>query len=283
MYGLAEHYRATGAEEALSRALALFRVLEEHAFDRAAGGYREALARDWRPLADVRLSERDLNAPFSMNTHLHLLEAYTGLLLVADNPELRARLGALVDIFTERILDTGRGHLKLFFDESWRSLGPTVSFGHDIEASWLLNEAAAAVGDPVRARRAAEAARLLAEATLKDGYDRERGGVFAEAEPGERLDTNKHWWMQAEAVVGFLDAFERSGRVEFCEAAIRTWDFIRDHIIDREYGEWFWRVSREGELLERLPKVEPWKCPYHNTRAHLEIRERVSRLTRRPA
>jgi mannobiose 2-epimerase len=278
LYGLVEYHRATGSAEALQQAVELHRAIEDHASDPAHGGYWEARARDWGPLADVRLSEKDLNAPKSMNTHLHVMEAYASLLRAWDDPGLRGRLRAVVALHLDRILDPATGHLVLFFDERWAPLSRTVSYGHDIEASWLLVEAAEAAGDAALLERAKAAAVRMARVTLAEGEDAEHGGVFAERHEDGRLDDEKHWWMQAEAVVGFLNAYELTGEEPFLDAAERAWGFVERFLIDREHGEWRWRTRRDGGRIPGLPKVEPWKCPYHNSRAALETIARVARL-----
>jgi mannobiose 2-epimerase len=278
LYALAEYHRATGSREALDRAIRLYRTTEEHAADPRSGGYWEARGRDWSPLEDVRLSEKDRNAPKSMNTHLHLMEAYTNLLRVWDDAELRGRLRTLVEIHFDRIINPDTRHLCLFFDEGWAPMGRAVSFGHDIEASWLLVEAGEMLGDPGLLARAREVTLKMARVTLAEGLDREHDGIFAERDESGRLDDEKHWWMQAEAVVGFLNAYELTGDEAFLDAAERTWAFIDRFLVDRTHGEWRWRVRRDGSIIPGLPKVEPWKCPYHNTRAALEVIERVGRL-----
>jgi mannobiose 2-epimerase len=280
VYALAEYRLATGSVEAEERALALFRVLEGHLADPEAGGYEEARARDWAPLEDVRLSEKDLNAPKSMNTHLHVMEAYANLRRVSEDAAVRDRLRALVALHVDRILDPDSGHLRLFFEADWRPASRAVSYGHDVEASWLLVEAAERAADEDLLGRARQASERLARATLAEGYDRERGGVFAERHDDGRLDDEKHWWMQAEAVVGFLGALELTGESTFLDAAVRTWEFVDRFLVDREHGEWRWRVRRDGAPIPGLPKVEPWKCPYHNSRAALEVEARVERLRR---
>jgi mannobiose 2-epimerase len=282
IYGLAEYARATGEASARDRAVRLYRTVEEHAADHEGDGYWEARSRDWGPLDDVRLSERDLNSPKSMNTHLHVMEAYTNLLRAWDEPGLRSRLGSLVALHLERIVDPRTGHLRLFFDERWRPMDAATSFGHDIEASWLLMEAAEAVGDPPLRDAARRAAARLARVTLEEGLDHERGGLFAERAADGRLDEEKHWWMQAEAIVGFLDAAERSGDSVFLDAAEAVWRFVDRFLVDRIHGEWRWRVRADGGVIPGLPKVEPWKCPYHNSRAALEVMERAARFEGAP-
>jgi mannobiose 2-epimerase len=280
LYGLAEYHLATGSAGALGRAVELYRAIEAHASDPAHGGYWEARARDWGPLADVRLSDKDQDAPKSMNTHLHVMEGYANLLRAWGDPGLRQRLRALVELHLCRILDPATGHLLLFFDERWTPASRMISYGHDIEASWLLVEAAEATGDLALVERAKSAALVLARVTLAEGADTAQGGVFAERHEDGRLDDDKHWWMQAEAVVGFLNAFALTQEEPFLDAAERAWAFVERFLIDRVHGEWRWRVKRDGTPVPGLPKVEPWKCPYHNTRAAFEVRDRVALLTR---
>jgi len=277
LYGLAEHHRATGSAEALDRAVSLYRSIEEHAADRVHGGYLEARGRDWRPLEDVRLSEKDRNTPKSMNTHLHVMEAYANLLRAWDGEGLRDRLGALVESHLDRIVDPDSGHLLLFFDEAWGPVDRAVSYGHDIEASWLMVEAADVLGHPGLRERSAVMAEKIARATLSEGLDPVHGGLYAERADGGPLDDEKHWWMQAEAVVGFVNAWELTGDPAFLDAAEETWRFVDRFLVDRAHGEWRWRVARDGSRIPGLPKVEPWKCPYHNSRAALETLARAER------
>ncbi|HEU6439871.1 MAG TPA: AGE family epimerase/isomerase [Terriglobales bacterium] len=281
IYGLAEYFRATGVQEALDRADRLFEDVEARALDPVSGGYWEARGRNWKPIDDIRLSTIDLNAPFSMNTHVHLLEAYTGLVLASDGPRHRDRLRAVLEIILDRIIDAQTGHLILFQDEQWQPMSSVVSHGHEIETSWLLCEAADALADEALSARARAAAVRLADGVMKRGYDAANGGILYEESPDGRVDTNKEWWGQAEGVVGLLNAFELSGRDEFLEAALRTWDFINAHVIDRVVGEWYTRVTREGDPIPGFAKVDFWKCPYHNARAMLEIAERTRKLATR--
>ena len=278
VYGLAEYFRATGVRAALDRAMRLFEDIEARALDPANGGYWEARGRDWQPIDDIRLSDVDLNAPFSMNNHLHVLEAYTTLALVCEDPRPRARLRAVLELVLDRIFDAQSGHLILFFDEHWRSMSGAISYGHDIEASWLICEAAGVVGDPARAARAQAAAVKMADAVLAAGYDAELGGVYKDRTADGHLETDKEWWPQAEAVVGYLNAYRISGREKHLAAAIKTWDFIDAFVIDHRDGEWYARVSREGVPLPGLTKVDFWKCPYHDARAMLEIMDRTQQL-----
>jgi mannobiose 2-epimerase len=210
-----------------------------------------------------------------MNTHLHVMEAYSSLLRVWDGEGLRDRLRALVETHLDRILDPHSAHLLLFFDEAWRPVDHAISYGHDIEASWLIVEASDLLADAPLRQRAAEVAERIARVTLAEGLDRQHGGLYAEREDGGALDDEKHWWMQAEAIVGFVNAWELTGDEAFLDAAEETWRFVDRYIVDRAHGEWRWRVARNGSPIPGLPKVEPWKCPYHNSRAALEVLRRA--------
>jgi len=278
IYALAEYFRATGVQSAIDHAGRLIEDIEAHAFDPASGGYWEARGRDWQPIDDIRLSAIDLNAPFSMNTHLHLLEAYTGLALASNEPRHRGRLRAVLEIMLDRIIDPETGHLILFQDEQWRPMSAAISYGHEIETSWLLCEAADTLADDALLARVSAVALRLADGVLERGYDAVDGGILYELSPNGHLDTNKEWWVQAEGVVGFLNAYRLSGRGQFLDAALQTWDFIEAHVIDPVVGEWRTRVTRSGEPIAGFARVDFWKCPYHNARAMLEIAERTPRL-----
>ncbi len=275
IYGFSEHARATACARSLANAVALYGLIEAHAADRVHGGYQEAFSRDWVPLEDVRLSDVDADERKSMNTHLHVLEAYTNLYRIWPDPELLARLRALIELFLARIVDPATVHLLPFFDDAWAPRSRMVSFGHDIEASWLLLEAADAVGDPALRQRVRQTSLAIAEAVLQQGVDPE-GGLFYEVSPGGPLETHKEWWPQAEAIVGFVNAHQETGREDFLQAAQATWDFTRRYLVDSQHGEWFRRVSREGVLEPEWEKVGPWKCPYHNARACLELMARAA-------
>jgi cellobiose epimerase len=277
IYALAEYHAATGRRKPLDEAIALYRLLEARARDRRHGGYLEAFDRAWAPIADVRLSAVDQNDPKSQNTHLHVMEAYTRLLSVWPDPGLRAALGDLLEVMLARIVNPATAHLGLFFGEDWSPRSDRVSYGHDIEASWLLTRSAEVVGDPALEARLRPLAVRIAEVTLAEGTDID-GGLFNEGGPQGLTNTDKEWWPQAEAVVGFLNAHELSGRDAFLAAAFRAWDFIEARLIDRRRGEWLRGVSRDGRPLDGEFKVSFWKCPYHNGRTGLESVRRLRRL-----
>ena len=225
LYGLAEYYRATGVEEALSLAVRLYRDIEAHSRDRIKGGYLEAAQRDWSPIADMRLSAKDRNDAKTMNTHLHILEGYTALLRVWPDAGLRESLSALLELFLGRIVRPD-GHLGLFFDENWVSQAETLSYGHEIETSWLLIEAAEVLGDPDLSAQVQACSMRLAEAAL-EGLQGD-GSLIYEADPAAgTVDAERHWWVQAETVVGCLyQARLCGGDLVWQERALSVFWFI---------------------------------------------------------
>lgn len=276
IYALSEFARATGDEEALTRALALLALVERHAHDGTSGGYVNAFARDWTPLADMRLNPRfDAMATKTMNTHLHLVEALTNLLALRPDAPVHEALRELVALLTDRMFDATTGHFMLDFDSDWTRRSRVVSFGHDIEASWLLTEAAQAIADPRLIARARHVALAAADAVLRDGVDLD-GGVLYEIGP-EGITGSKDWWVQAEAVVGLLNAFEQSGDERHWRAALNAWRFIRRHVLAPWPGEWRWRVARDGTPAV-MPFAGGWKCPYHNGRMCVEVVTRLDRM-----
>ncbi len=274
VYGCSEYYGATQTPEALQLAQALYRSIEQHGFDAKRGGYYEAFARDWGALQDLRLSDKDENAPKTMNTHLHILEAYANLLRYWKDAGLEQQLRHLIEISLEKIVQDDF-HFGLFFDEDWNPTHRNVSFGHDIEGSWLLWEAAEVLGDAALAKRVKTVALQMAEVTLEQGIA-PGGGVMEELHIGHGVkDTSFHWWPQAEGIVGFYNAYQLTGDARYFEMATRLWCFARDHLRDLEHGEWFWHVDAAGNALRDACKLGFWKCPYHNGRACMEILHRI--------
>jgi mannobiose 2-epimerase len=278
IYALAEYYQAFENTTALERAREIFNLIETHSQDKTYDGYIEVCNRDWSAAEDLRLSDKDMDEKKSMNNHLHLLEAYTNLYRIWPNTRLRERLTGLIDIFNRRIADPRTGHLNHFFDESWQSKSTNYTFGHDIEASWLLCEAAEVLSDPNLTTQARNLALRLAWITLTEGLDSD-GGLCYEGQDGQVTDRNREWWPQAESVVGFLNAFELSGDRSFFEAAQKGWGFIEKYFVDAEHGDWFWRINPNGCPDQDEPKVSQWKGPYHSVRACLEIIKRLSQIT----
>lgn len=274
LYAFSEYFRATGYQPALDYAIALFELIELHLAEPVHGGYLEGGNADWSPFTGLSIDS--VPAAKTMNTHLHLLEAYTNLLRVWDTPRLRASLSQLLAVTLTHLIDAETGHFKLHFDAAWQSLTPHVSYGHDIEGSWLLMEAAEVLGDPALLAQAQPIALKMAEATLLEGLDFD-GGLFNEGGPAGLIDTNKDWWPQAEAMVGFLNAYQLSGDPRFLAASLNSWEFIDRFIIDHTHGEWFWAVDRKGVPHNR-EKIGLWKVCYHNGRACMEIVQRIDHL-----
>ena len=275
LYGLTEFFAATGFRAALDLAFELFYLLESYCRDREYDGYFETFERDWTLAGDQRLSEVDQDDKKSMNAHLHVLEAYAALAEATGNAQVKERLRAVIEIFLTRIIHARGSHLQMFFDEKWQSKSDHVSFGHDIEASWLLCEAAAVLEDADLSTRVKTAALKLAQAVYEKALDVD-GSVLYEADTSGIIDDDKHWWTQTEAVVGFVNAYQLSGQEGFLNAALRVWQFINRHIVDKEHGEWFWKTSKAGVPSLDMPKLSQWKCPYHNGRMCFEISRRLS-------
>lgn len=277
IYAMAEYWQACGETEALDAAVRLFLETEEHALDRQRNGYTEALSREWEAVADVRLSEKDANERKTMNTHLHVLEAYTHLFRVWKDPALKQALNNVINLFLEKFIDPVTWHLHLFFDDDWNLKSDLISFGHDIECSWLLDEAAAVLGEKELSERCGAIAVNMARENF-GGLDDEHGLIY-ELFPGEnRVDGDRHWWPQAEALVGYFNAFQLSGDEEFFHRSLGIWRFIKEKIIDHTYGEWLWGVKSNGLPDTGREKAGFWKCPYHNSRACLEVMKRIDEL-----
>ncbi len=271
IYGLSEYARATGDAEALDHARELCRSIEKYSFDPQRNGYFEAFTREWKEIGDVRLSDKDANERKTMNTHLHILEPYTNLYRVWPDPWLRERLCNLIGVFLDRIYDPATRHLGLFFSEEWERRDAEYSYGHDIEASWLLLEAAQVVGDEPLTTRVMEVTRAIATAAA-EGI-RSDGSMIYERHADGTLDEERHWWVQAENVVGQLWLWRYHGDTTAYDRAAACWAYIRDRIVDKAGGEWWWGVLPDGSEDRANDKAGFWKCPYHNSRMCLEAME----------
>jgi len=277
VYALTEYYMVNKNEEVLKWAIGLFELVEKYSRDKRSGGYIEAFAEDWSPMNDVRLSEKDANEKKTMNTHLHIMEAYTNLIRVWPNEKIMETQKDLIHLFLNRFLDED-GHLNLFFDENWELKSHTISFGHDIEASWLLAEAAEVVSDNKLISACEQAAIKTADGLLNEGMDSD-GSIFNERKSKNGcFDYDKHWWQQAEGMVGFMNVYQIKGDEKYITAIFNLWNFISEKIIDHVNGEWHWRVSRDGKRSPEDEKVGFWKCPYHNARACIEMINRIDSL-----
>ena len=278
IYALSEYHRAFGSPPALARARELFELIERHAHDSRHGGYLEVRRRDWSEAdPDARLSDKDMNEKKSMNNHLHVLEAYTNLYRVWKEPRVAQRLRELIQLFQQRILDARTWHFNHFFDEAWRVRSDSYTFGHDIEGTWLLCEAAEVLDDAALRQQAGALALPMADVVLQEGIDTD-GALRYEGRGGKIIDGGKESWPQAEAVIGLLNAFQISHDEKYFKAVLRVWDFIENRLVDRVHGEWFWRITPEGQVDATLPKVSEWKGPYHASRMCLETLHRLKAI-----
>ena len=304
IYGLSEYARATGDREALEYALDLYDCIEEHALDREHNGYIEACTREWGEIADMRLSELDANYPKSQNTHLHIIEPYTNLLRCLKEMQaqetcdyvpaigsvlpvgisvpmetimaVEASVRNLIDIFTDKILNPETNHLDLFFDMDWtRGAGHLESYGHDIECSWLMHEAALVLGDENVLEKVESVVQKVARASEK-GL-RPDGSMIHEANLDTgHVDDDLHWWVQAENVVGWFNIWQHFGDEHALNNAEKCWQYIKNNLIDFDNGEWYWSRHPDGTLNTIDDKAGFWKCPYHNSRMCIEIIERTN-------
>jgi mannobiose 2-epimerase len=274
IYGLSEYYRASGDEYAKETAIDLYYTLVNHSYDIINTGYLEAFTRHWQPISDLRLSTKDANEKKTMNTHLHVLEAYTTLYRIWPDEELKAQIVTLISNFLDHFINTDTSHLNLFFDEHWNSRSGLVSYGHDIEATWLLQEAAEAINDESLLKKIKSINIYIADATMS-GLDTD-GGLYYEYDlSNDHLIKEKHWWVQAEAMVGFYNAWQISGDIKYLDLAEKCWNFVKHKILDKTNGEWFWGINQFGEVMPGEDKAGMWKCPYHNSRACIEIIKRI--------
>lgn len=270
IYGLSEYHRATGDREALDYAIMLFKSIEEHSFDKDKNGYLEALTREWNEIEDMRLSEKDANEKKTMNTHLHILEPYTNLYRVWKNDELRKQIKNLVEVFLDKILNKETNHLRLFFDENWNGKDHIISYGHDIEASWLIHEAALVLEDETLLKRVEAVVPQIANAA-GEGLQADGGMIYEKNTETGEVDADRHWWVQAETVVGYINLYEYFNNEDALEKALQCWNFIKKHLIDSKNGEWFWSLKADGTINTIDDKAGFWKCPYHNGRMCMEL------------
>jgi cellobiose epimerase len=277
IYGLSEYARAAGDKASLEAAISLYRDLERHAFDPQNGGYHEALTREWTPMGDMRLSDKDENCDKTMNTHLHIIEPYTNLYRVWRTAELRKQIVGLVDVFCNRLLNQHTHHLELFFDTAWNGRRNIESFGHDIEASWLLAETADVLDDAALSKMLAPVIADIAHAA-EEGINADGSMNTERWKDEERTTTERDWWVQCECVIGEINMAQRSHGDEsdgHFKRARHCYDYIANNLVDNALGEWYWGVSAEGKPNRRDDHAGFWKCPYHNTRMCLEIIERL--------
>jgi mannobiose 2-epimerase len=278
VYGLSEFYISSKNAEAKGLAIHLYNDLVEHSYDTKNGGYIEALSRNWKEADDLRLSKKDANEKKSMNTHLHLLEAFANLYRIWTNEKLEERITELIFIFLNHIIDPNTHHLILFFDEKWEKKSNIVSYGHDIEAAWLIEESAETIMNTFLLEQIKkESVKLATVAT--DGLDND-GGLWYEYDLGKNdLIKQKHWWPQAEAMVGFFNAWQISNDDTFLQRSLNSWQFVQHYLLDKKRGGWFWGITENKSVMDE-DKAGIWKCPYHNSRACIELIKRIEKINR---
>lgn len=278
IYALSEFYLATNDQESLKMAIDLFHLIEKYSYDPEYGGYFEAYSRDWKLLEDFRLSDKDANEKKTMNTHLHILEAYTNLYRVWKDDHLSKQLRELIGMFFDHIVNHETWHLNLFFDEFWTLKSSDISYGHDIECSWLLYEAAEVLGDPEMIKKAENICINILKASL-EGMQPDNSLIYEKKLNGH-TDTQRHWWPQAEAVVGLINGFELTGNQNWLKMADGCFDFILEKLVDKQNGEWHWGVYSDGSINNTDDKAGFWKCPYHNGRMSLEVMRRAEIISK---
>ncbi len=271
VYALASYYDASKNIQALKTAEQLYEIIEERCTDEY--GYLEAFNVRFEPEENDKLSENGIIAEKTMNTLLHVFEAYTELYRVAGNEAVGERLRYIMDLFAGKVYNREKGRQEVFFDRTWNSLIDLYSYGHDIETSWLLDRGLEVLGDETYAAKLYPVTAEMTENIYRRAYTGH--SLVNEAENGI-VDTTRVWWVQAEAVVGFLNGYQKNTlKTEYLKAAEDIWDFIREFVIDKRNGsEWYWSLDQYGQPSKK-PIVEPWKCPYHNGRMCIEVIRRM--------
>lgn len=268
IYALSSYYDASKDEESICIAEELYNLIEERCTDE--GGYLEAFNREFKPVENDKLSENGVIAERTMNTLLHVLEAYTEFYRVTKKEEVKKRLEWILDVVAEKIYNPKLHRQEVFFDSEYHSLIDLHSYGHDIETAWLVDRAVEVMDDPEYERKMTPITKALTKEIYETAFDGH--SISNECEKGV-VDTDRVWWVQAEGVVGFLNGYQKDPeKKEYLEAAKSIWQYIKDYLIDKRSGsEWFWLLDKEGKPYEYKPIVEPWKCPYHNGRMCMEV------------
>lgn len=270
IYGLASFYDATKNKEALRLAYEIFEVIETKCVDEY--GYTEAFDRSWNLIDNDQLSEDGYHADKTMNTLLHIIEAYTELYRVDKNEKVKEKLKEALLVCKNTVYNSDTKILGVFFDTKMNSIADIYSYGHDIEASWLIDRACEVLGDNDLTKEIAPMIAEIVDMVLKTAYD---NGALNNQYCRGNIDKTRVWWVQAESVVGFFNAYEKTGNQEYLEVALDIWNYIKDYLVDkREGSEWFWALDYTNKPIEGRPIVEPWKCPYHNGRMCMEIIKR---------
>jgi cellobiose epimerase len=276
IYGLAEYYRVTGDKDALKTAKEIFELFEKFALDKKDDGYFEVFTRDWNRTHDMLIGEKTPKDEKTMNTHLHIMEAYTNLYRVWPDKRVADRLKDLVEIFLDKIVDAKTSHLICFMDKNWNRTSSMDSYGHDIESSWLLVEAAGLLKDTALLARVKKTSIKIANAA-SEGLKPDGSLVYEKDNLTGRINTERSWWAQAETIVGYLNAYEITGNEKYLDNSINCWNYTKNHLVDNKSGGWFSSVSEKG-ITGLGDKGGFWVCPYHNGRMCMEVIERSTAL-----
>lgn len=272
IYSLAEYSRATGDREALSEARKIFDLFEKYALDRENNGYFEVFSRDWKRIRDKMIGESSEKDEKTMNTHLHVMEAYANLYRVSGDALVGQRLRNLVGLFLDHIIDKKTSHLICFMDRSWNRTSDIDSYGHDIESSWLLYEAATLLNDKDLTEKVKKVSISIANAA-SEGYQADGSMLTEKNTSTGHIRLQRSWWEQAETVVGYLNAYELTHDWTYMGKSLKCWDYIKKNFIDSKNGSWFSYISETG--VPSGDKGGFWICPYHNGRMCMEVMERI--------
>ena len=271
IYAYAEYFLAFGDKSALDFAMDLFNKLETICYDKKNGGYFEAFSETWDKLDDVRLSDKDLNEPKGMNTNLHVLEAYTTLYEATKDARVGKALKDEILLYLNTIVDKNN-HVTIFFSEDWQPKTTEFSYGHDIESTWLIWEAAELLNDKSLLNEIRPKILAMVDTFIAEGFDKKTNSTWYEYFPKTgKKDSDRHWWVQIEAVEGLANAYDMTGDKKYRDLALKQWDYISQNLIDRVHGEWFWRIDDDGFPVDSEPKMGMWKCPYHNGRGLMHM------------
>ncbi|MEN9907353.1 MAG: hypothetical protein RLZZ540_494 [Bacteroidota bacterium] len=274
IYGISEYYAISKDKRALEYSIALYKKIKKHSYDPIQRGYFEAFTRDWQPIEDLRLSDKDANEKKTMNTHLHIVEGFANLYKVYKDEILKNDIVELLEVIETHFINKETGHLRLFFNENWIEKPDAISYGHDIEAAWLLQQCAEITEDQELIERFKKYAILLTDATI-EGIDPIDGGLWYEFDPKKnKLITEKHWWPQSELIIGFYNAYQLTNDQKYLNVVLENWEFVKKYILDKQNGEWIWGINADYSLMPK-DKAGFWKCPYHNSRACIELIHRI--------
>lgn len=277
IYALSAYYQASGKKDALNMAYVLYRVIEEKCRDE--NGYLEAFRRDFTPASNEKLSENGVLAERTMNTLLHVLEAYSELYKADTFYAVGDSIRWILKLFQKKVYNPEKKICEVFFDSDYHSLIDLESYGHDIETAWLIDRGCSVLDDAAYKKEMLPITNGLAEAAYRNAFDKTQHGLNNERE-GNKVDSRKIWWVQAESVVGFYNAYQKQPQnKEYLQAAEEIWEFIRSSVVDPDSGEWIECVPADKKPDPKQALVHPWKCPYHNGRMCMEMIQRLSQAS----